>query len=75
MCSLLKIMGANNITQSTRKKIHVGSVIGSGRYEVITSKVKGKVVYFYEIQGSKPLIFCKDTLFLTFSFPFSSEML
>ena len=38
MRSLLKIIGANNITQSTRKKIHVGSVMG--RYVVIASKIK-----------------------------------
>ena len=38
MWSLLKIIGANKITQSTRKKIQVGSV--TGRYVVITSKVK-----------------------------------
>lgn len=31
------------MTHSTRKKIHVGSVIGNGRYEVIRSKV----IYFF----------------------------
>ena len=38
MRSLLKIIGANRITQRTRKNIHVGLVMG--RYVVITSKVK-----------------------------------
>ena len=38
LCSLLKIIGANRITQRTRKNIHVGLVMG--KYVVITSKVK-----------------------------------
>ena len=38
MRSLLNIIGANKITQSTRKNIQVGSVMG--RYVVIASKMK-----------------------------------
>ena len=64
MCSLLKIIGANSITHRTRKNIHVGSVMGRWRYEVIASKVIGLVVYFIRFRSMKPYFCAKIHLFL-----------